>query len=337
MATRVTTIGITLGDINGIGPEVACLAARQRWPDHLRFVLIGARPLTQRLAASFGITDPPAWDPGVRHAPRMRVSLWDPVRHAGSLQREPGHCRVAAARAAHAWIVAGAKAALAGRLNALVTAPIQKEGFMKAGLDVPGHTELLAACCGVRQVEMMLLADHFRVVLATRHLPVAEVPTALTRRGLQQTIEMTASMLDWLGVRRRRIAVCGLNPHAGDGGAIGQEERTCIVPAMNRVRRADIQLGGPVPADTVFHQVVRHHAYDAVIAMYHDQGLAPFKLWAFDRGVNLTGGLPFVRTSPDHGTAYDLAGRGRADPSSMIAAIKLAAKLAHRPNPWART
>ncbi len=334
MASRTTIIGITLGDVNGIGPEVACAATARKWPESLRLVLIGDRAIVTQLMADHGFAQPACWAPEQSDVPPSPVSVWDPGQRP-PLPHNPGRCRVAAARAAYDWICAGTQAALDGKLHALVTAPIQKEGFMKAGIDVPGHTELLARCCGVQQVEMMLLAGTFRVVLATRHIPLANVPAALTPSGLQATIRMTAEMLEWLGARHKRIAVCGLNPHAGDGGAIGREEQTCIMPAIRQARRQLPHLTGPVPADTVFHQV-RQHQYDAVVAMYHDQGLAPFKMWAFDRGVNLTGGLPIVRTSPDHGTAYDLAGRNQANPASMVAAIRLAARLAHRPNPWAR-
>lgn len=334
MARRPTLIGITLGDVNGIGPEVACAAARHNWPQSVHLVLIGDRQIATRLCNEYGLPKVACWPPERNEIPPTRLSIWDPGK-GPALSRMPGRCRVAAARAAYHWILAGAQAALDGKLHALVTAPIQKEGFMKAGIDVPGHTELLAKCCGVDQVEMMLLAGNFRVVLATRHIPLSAVPQNLTIADLKSTIRMTNEMLGWLGAAQRRIAVCGLNPHAGDGGAIGTEEQTCIWPAIRQAQRTYRQLSGPVPADTVFHHV-RQRQYDAVIAMYHDQGLAPFKMWAFDKGVNLTGGLPIVRTSPDHGTAYDLAGRNQANPASMVAAIRLAARLAHRPNPWAR-
>ena len=223
--------------------------------------------------------------------------------------------------------------AMKGELDAIVTAPIHKEGFMRAGIDVPGHTELLAKCAQVKHVDMMLLNDRLRVVLCTRHIPIRDVAAQLQPSDIRQTVAYTAQALEWLGIRKRRIAVCGLNPHAGDGGAIGDEEIRVIRPALRRIRLRSAQITGPVPADTVFHQALQGD-YDAIVAMYHDQGLAPFKMIAFEDGVNLTLGLPFVRTSPDHGTAYGLAGTGKANPSSMMAAIQLATRLAKRPNPW---
>ncbi len=332
MSKRPAIIGITLGDINGIGPEVALKAAFAKRPPGTRLVLIGDHDTLAREVRSLGRAMPPVWSPAASTAPTRGVTLWNPAPESNLIPR-PGTCAADAARAAYRWVVAATEAALHGHLGALVTAPINKEGFKKAGVDAPGHTELLAALSGTTRFEMMLLADDFRVVLATRHIPIKDVAGSLTRSGVRNTIEMTADALRWLGVRRKRIAVCGLNPHAGDGGAIGQEERTIIRPAMRAVRRKDIVLSGPVPADSVFRQV-REGAYDAVVAMYHDQALAPFKMVAFEKGVNLTLGLPFVRTSPDHGTAYGLAGQGKVDPSSMIEAIALAAKLATRPNPW---
>ncbi len=334
MSKRPVRIGITLGDINGVGPEVAVQAARSTWPKQVRLVLVGDREHITSLFRKARRAAPPEWDP-TQGDPSAAITCWDPKPEPRPLKYQPGTCSAPAARRAHDWIVHAAQAALRGQLDGIVTAPINKEGFDKAGLDVPGHTELLARCADVKHVDMMLLAGHFRVVLATRHLPLRQVARRLTIPSLVRTIDTTLQGLEWLGSRQRRVAVCGLNPHAGDGGALGTEESTVIAPAMQRARVGDAQLVGPVPADTVFHQV-RQRAYDAVIAMYHDQGLAAFKMMAFERGVNLTLGLPFVRTSPDHGTAYDLAGTGTANPRSMIEAVKLAIRLAQRPNPWAQ-
>jgi 4-hydroxythreonine-4-phosphate dehydrogenase len=217
----------------------------------------------------------------------------------------------------------------------MVTAPINKEGFARAGIDFPGHTELLAACTGARRFAMMLFGGGLRVVLATRHIPLREVARRLNPSALREAVTLTHQALPWLGLPRARIAVCGLNPHAGDGGRLGDEEKRWIGPVLRGLRRRGFDIAGPLPADTVFHHA-RCGDYDAVVALYHDQGLAPLKTLAFDEGVNLTLGLPIVRTSPDHGTAYDLAGRGAANPSSMVAAVGAAVTLAGRPNPWAR-
>jgi len=321
-------IGITLGDTNGIGPEVALRAVYQRrWPAGTRFVLLGPPALVAAQARRFRLPAPPAGTP----AARARVVVWEPEPTA--LTWRPGTLDPAVSAAAGGWIRAAVAACLRGDLHALVTAPISKEGFHQAGLQVPGHTELLADLCGTRRFAMMLFGGPLRVVLATRHLPLAEVPRALTPAAVEDAIRITAEALPWLGSRRARVAVCGLNPHAGEGGDLGREEIEVIAPVLRRLRQAGLNVAGPLPGDTVFHQAARGD-YDAVVAMYHDQGLAPLKLLAFDRGVNVTLGLPIVRTSPDHGTAFDIAGRGRAQPSSMAEAIRWAIRLAGRRNPW---
>ncbi|TAN36995.1 MAG: 4-hydroxythreonine-4-phosphate dehydrogenase PdxA [Verrucomicrobia bacterium] len=313
---RPLRIGITLGDLNGIGPEVALRALRRlgAQPD-IRFVLIGS---------------PNAIAPHLR--PANHLLLWDPTPHL-TPRYQPGRVTAEAARAAAAWIYFAVRACRTGLLDALVTAPISKEGFAGAGIQFPGHTEMLAALTGTKQFAMLLFGGPLRVTLVTRHVPLAKVPAALTKEKIAEAIRLTDAGLRWMGLRRRRIAVCGLNPHAGDGGLLGREEIELIAPAIGAARRPGLTLAGPVPADTVFHQAI-HNKFDAVIAMYHDQGLGPLKMLAFDSGVNLTLGLPIVRTSPDHGTAYDIAGQNRANPASMIAAIRWAIRLARRPNPW---
>ena len=315
-------IGITLGDINGIGPEVALRAAvRRGWPADARFVLIGARSALDTQAKALR---PPA---GGR-----KVSQGGPTPDRQPALR-PGRVRADASLAAEGWIRAAVGACLDGRLDAMVTAPICKEGFQKAGLRAPGHTELLAELTGARRFAMMLFGGPLRVVLATRHLPLSRVAANLTSDSILEAVRLTGEALPWLGCPRGRIGVCGLNPHAGDGGALGREEQEIIAPALWRARRAGFDVEGPVPADVIFFRAVRGE-FDAVVAMYHDQGLGPLKMLAFESGVNVTLGLPIVRTSPDHGTAFDLAGRGRANPSSMVEAVRQAIALARRPNPW---
>ncbi len=324
-------IGITLGDPNGIGPEVALKAVRnRRWPAGVQFVFIGHAGALAEQAARFRLPAPraaPLEDP-----PRDRAVCWTATPRAPRWR--PGRLDPAASSAAGEWILAGVDACLRGQLDALVTAPISKEGFHRAGMDVPGHTELLAELCGARRVGMMLFGGPLRVVLATRHIPLRAVPDALTPETVAEALELTDTALPWLGIRRGRIAVCGLNPHAGEGGDLGTEDALIIRPVVRAFRRRGRRVSGPLPADTVFHQAARGD-YDAVVAMYHDQGLAPLKLLAFDRGVNLTLGLPIVRTSPDHGTAFDLAGKNRAHPGSMAEALRWAIALARRKNPWA--
>ncbi len=328
---KTLAIGLTAGDPNGIGPEVALRAALQPQPACRRIVLIGHRAVWERAARQIGRALPP--EVPTLEPPLPRRCTWDPDMAPPPLYR-PGHVRADAARAAYAYILSAAAAAQNRRLDAIVTAPISKEAFHLAGIREPGHTELLARLTGTRRYAMMLFGNRIRVVLATRHLPLRKVPDALTVDSIVEAVEMLALALPWMGFRRARIGICGLNPHAGDGGALGTEEQTVIAPAIARCRRRGWNVAGPIPADAIFHQ---HLAgmYDAVVAMYHDQGLGPMKMLSFESGVNLTLGLPIIRTSPDHGTAFDIAGKGVADPSSTRAALDWAARLAARKNPWA--
>ncbi|HBA85668.1 MAG TPA: 4-hydroxythreonine-4-phosphate dehydrogenase PdxA [Verrucomicrobia bacterium] len=331
--SRKIRLGITLGDVNGIGPEIALKAAfEHRWPAAWQLVLIGSASIVAEQALRLDFPAPPAWQPSQTRGRQPRVVCWDP---APALQPrlQPGRLAVDSARAADAWIRACAAACLKGDLDGMVTAPISKEAFHKAGIDVPGHTELLAELTHTRDFAMMLFGGPLRVVLATRHLPLARVASALNRTEILKVIRLTGQALPWLGCRKARIGVCGLNPHAGDGGALGHEEKDLIAPAIRTARQKGFQAEGPIPADAIFYQAV-HGRYDAVIAMYHDQGLAPLKMIAFEQGVNVTLGLPIVRTSPDHGTAFDIAGKNKANPSSMIEAMQWAGRLAQRQNPW---
>jgi 4-hydroxythreonine-4-phosphate dehydrogenase len=217
---------------------------------------------------------------------------------------------------------------------ALVTAPVNKESIVRSGISFVGQTEFLSQLAGAERTAMMLLGQDdrqrwLRVVLATTHVPLKLVSERLTRAKIELAIELAAQACHDLELPRARIGVCGLNPHAGEGGAIGTEEQTTIGPAVLAMRQRNMDVTGPVSADALFYHAYRG-SYDAVVAMYHDQGLAPLKMVAFESGVNWTLGLPFIRTSPDHGTAYDIAGQGRANPSSMVAAIRLAKQLAAR-------
>ncbi len=216
----------------------------------------------------------------------------------------------------------------AGKADALVTGPVNKASIKKAGFkNFQGHTEYLADKFKVKNFAMMFVGKSLKVTLATRHIPLKNVPRILNSSGIYNAISLThKSLKEFFGISSPRIAVCGLNPHAGEAGAFGDEEKRIISPAIKKAAASMKNIIGPVSADAAFHDAI-NKKYDAVIAMYHDQGLAPFKALYFTSGVNLTLGLPFVRTSPDHGTAFDIAGKGVADPSSMIAAIKLAVIL----------
>ena len=282
-------IAITVGDPSGIGPEVAGQAAAD--------------------ASILEICDP------VLYAPPDLSSF------------APGVLSAAAGRAAYESVVRAVADAQAGRVDGVATAPVNKEAFRLAGLRWAGHTDLLAALTGAGPVAMMFYSERLSVVLATIHIPLAEVPRALTRQGVGETIALTARELPRFGVPAPRIAVAGLNPHAGEHGLFGREEEEVLAPAVAASRAAGIDVSGPIPGDTVFVRAVRGE-FDVVVACYHDQGLIPVKLLAFGEAVNVTLGLPIIRTSVDHGTGFDIAGRGVADPGSMIAAVRLAARLA---------
>jgi 4-hydroxythreonine-4-phosphate dehydrogenase len=282
-------IAITSGDPAGIGPEIAARAAVDPR------VLTACEPLVY------------APDAGPRFAP-------------GVLSAEAG-------KAAYDLIVRAVNDARDGKVDAVATAPVNKEAFHLAGLPWSGHTDLLAHLTGARHVAMMFHSDALRVVLATVHIALAEVPRMLTQSLMEQTIALTARELPRFDKIRPRIAVAGLNPHAGEHGLFGREDAEVIAPAIAACRAHGVDVSGPFPADTVF---VRAHRgeFDVVVACYHDQGLIPVKLLAFGQAVNVTLGLPIVRTSVDHGTAFDIAGKGVADPESMVSAVLLAARLA---------
>jgi len=284
-------IALTVGDPAGIGPEIAGKAARDpRVLDVCEPVLYG----------------PP---PDVRF--------------------EPGLLSAGAGLAAYETICAAVRDAQAGVVAGIATAPVNKLAFAQAGLPWKGHTDLLAHLTGRSRVAMMFWSEPLKVVLATVHVPLADVPRTLTRDLLDSIIDLTAQALPRFGIPQPRLALAGLNPHAGEDGLLGGEERAVLAPAVASARRRGVTIDGPLPGDTVFVRASRGE-FDAVIACYHDQGLIPVKLLAFGRAVNVTLGLPIVRTSVDHGTAFDIAGRGVADPSSMIEAVVLAATLVER-------
>jgi 4-hydroxythreonine-4-phosphate dehydrogenase len=261
-----------------------------------------------------------------------RIFLHDPLREplpAGLEASSP-----AAARAALAWLTDGAQRCLSHEMDALVTAPLNKKAVIRSGQPFIGQTEFLSELAGTSQTAMMLLGEGdrgrwLRVALATTHVPIKLLAGQVRGDKIELAIELAAGACLDLGLSSSRIAVCGLNPHAGEGGELGDEEITIIKPAVDAARKRGIDVVGPLAADALFYYAYRGD-YDAVVAMYHDQGLVPLKMMAFANGVNWTLGLPFVRTSPDHGTAYDIAGQGKADPSSMLAAIRLAKQLVRR-------
>jgi 4-hydroxythreonine-4-phosphate dehydrogenase len=321
-----------MGDPAGIGPEVAlgCLAdVRQRGAGSL--LLVGSREVFAVTARLLGLSfdAPEVSSPEELSSRGLTVGVLDaaPLAFTGVFGALRADCAEAAARS----VEAAARLALAGRVAGIVTAPLTKEGLALVGRDHPGHTELLAALCGCPGRElMMLVGGGLRVALVTTHLALADVPAAVSAELVERQVRaLDAGLRQDFGLAQPRIAVLALNPHAGEGGRFGSEEMRAISPALERVRAAGLSAAGPLPADTAFHRALAG-AYDAVLAMYHDQGLAVLKTLAFDSGVNVTLGLPIVRTSPDHGTAYDIAGRGTASPNSMIEAVALARGIADR-------
>jgi len=283
-------VAITVGDPAGIGPEIAVKAAA---------------------------------DPRVREA--CEPVLYGPVDGAfvsGQLSADAG-------RAAYDAICAAVRDAQEGRVDAVATAPVNKLAFARAGLPWKGHTDLLGHLTGSRRVAMMFWSEPLKVVLGTVHVPLAQVSTVLTRAVLDDVIDLTATELPRFGIARPRLAMAGLNPHAGEAGLLGDEEEHVLGPAVRAAVARGVSIEGPFPADTLFVRAARGE-YDCVVACYHDQGLIPVKLLAFGRAVNVTLGLPIVRTSVDHGTAFDIAGKGLADPSSLVEAVLLAARLARK-------
>ncbi len=332
-------LAVTLGDPGGIGPEIALKAAYgHRWPRYLRLVLIGSRRVLSHEAHHLKLPLPPAWTPSETGPLTAPVVNWepelDPHQRRNHPVWRPGITGKTQGQAAAHWIRTATTGCLSGLFNGMITGPICKQSLHLAGLPFPGHTEYLAALTATRRYAMMLMGGPLRVVLVTRHIPLSRVADCLSKQAIIEAAELTAPALAWLNVKNRTIGVCALNPHAGDQGLLGREEKTTLIPALRSLRRRGIKVQGPIPADVIFYQA-RRRQYGAVLAMYHDQGLAPLKMIAFEQGINLTLGLPILRASPDHGTAFDIAGQGMANPGSMIAAIRLTARLARRKNPWA--
>jgi 4-hydroxythreonine-4-phosphate dehydrogenase len=323
-------IAITVGDFNGIGPEVALKSASS--PAIRRLctpLLIG--PLDAYRSYARGLQMNLRFEVWNRRRPAPSGSIAvDPALASRSVRVKPGTLSAVAGRIAVQAIERAVDLIRTGEADAMVTAPVSKRALHRAGMDAPGQTELLQRLSGSRRVAMMLVAPRLRVGLVTIHVPVAEISRLLTRELLRERITVIhgALLRDW-GIPSPRIAVLGINPHAGEGGDIGREERVIIQPALRQLQHRGMHVEGPFPADAFFARF-RQETYDAVVAMYHDQGLIPFKMIARGRGVNYSAGLPIVRTSPDHGTGFDIAGSGKADPRSMKEAIRLAVAIASR-------
>ncbi|MBU4565466.1 MAG: 4-hydroxythreonine-4-phosphate dehydrogenase PdxA [Desulfarculus sp.] len=306
-------IAVTLGDPAGVGPEiVARLCVHPPTLDMAELVVVGRRELLNAGAKSCGLP-----------APHVEV-----VEVGEAAEITPGRPSPESGKLAGAFVEKALELVQAGQAAAMATAPISKEALKAAGYPDTGHTTLLARRTGTERPVMMLAGERLKVVLVTIHKALREVPDLLTVEGIVHTAQVTHDSLKrYWGIAAPRLAVCGLNPHAGEGGLFGDEEGRIIAPAVKELKAQGIAAQGPLPPDTVFWRATRGH-FDSVVCMYHDQGLIPLKLLHFEDGVNVSLGLPIIRTSVDHGTAYDLAGTGQANPASMIAAVKMAAEMA---------
>lgn len=314
-------IALTCGEPAGVGPELA-VKAWQELGTELPFFLIGdARHLPKDVSA-IEIADPAEAANAARHGIPLLAHPFAAAATAGIATPEN-------AQGVIDVIKRGVELVQSGAASAICTGPIHKKALQDgAGFAFPGHTEFLAHMASAKQVVMMLASDQLRVVPVTIHIALADVPTALTADLLIENIRITHAALQRdFGIAAPRIAVAGLNPHAGEGGAMGRDEIEMITPALEQLRDQGLNIAGPMSADTMFHGPARAR-YDVAICMYHDQALIPIKTLDFDRGVNVTLGLPFIRTSPDHGTAFDIAGRGIAKPTSLIEALKMADRMA---------
>jgi 4-hydroxythreonine-4-phosphate dehydrogenase len=331
----VRPIALTLGEPAGIGPDLAIAVWRRHAAlDLPSFYVLGDPAYLARRATLTGqpleirVVEP-------EDAASIFASALPVVETGTAATAQPGWPDGASAPAAIASIRLGVDHVLGGKAAAIVTNPVAKNVLYRSGFSEPGHTEYLAklaaAATGqLRRPVMMLWSPELAVVPVTIHLPLADVPAALDTGLIVETGRIVAQDLAArFGIVEPRLVIAGLNPHAGEEGAMGTEDQAVVQPAVDQLRRLGIAARGPLPADTMFHPAARA-TYDAALCMYHDQALIPIKTLAFDHAVNVTLGLPFVRTSPDHGTAFDIAGTGRADPSSLIAALRLAARLAAR-------
>ncbi|VAX32490.1 4-hydroxythreonine-4-phosphate dehydrogenase [hydrothermal vent metagenome] len=324
--THTARIAITMGDPAGIGPEIIVNA----FHDELSFcqpIVVGSARFLDAIARQMKIpvTVHTITSPDQARFQAGVLDVLDLDNVSPELAR--GQATAEGGKASVQYIEAAVKLALDQQVSAITTAPINKESIHKAGFFYPGHTELLAKLCGAKTVALMLAGENLRVVLATTHLPLNKVSEQITVDRVLTTIQLTHQWLQCHVTAAPKIAVTGLNPHCGDGGIFGGEEQSAIIPALEAAQKKGIQVEGPFSADALFIRG-QFDAYDAVIAMYHDQGMIPIKMDSKGTAVNITLGLPILRTSVDHGTAYDIAGTGTASPESLIIALKKAAELA---------
>ena len=331
-------VALTAGDPAGIGPDITLEAWLRRSADQLApFALLGDLDHLRSRAALLGLEVPLAPIADISRASALFAEALPVLPVPLPARVEAGRPASTAAPAIKASIEDAVRLAMSGEALAVVTNPIAKHVLIEAGFPHPGHTEYLGALAREQGEHaspvMMLCGPDLRVVPVTIHIPLARVPLELSAERIVETVRVSAEGLKRrFGIDRPRLAMTGLNPHAGEGGLMGEEEQTIITPAIAALRQQGYEVSGPHPADALFHARARQH-YDAAIAMYHDQALIPLKTLAFDEGVNVTLGLPFIRTSPDHGTAFDIAGTGKARADSLIAALRLAVRMAESERP----
>lgn len=317
-------LAITIGDPGGIGPEVVLKALPEVSRECLPIV-IGDFPVIEEAVSAFGVPLKIRKIEKVDEVFSSTDFLW--CLDTGSLRAfTRGKADKENGTACVDYIKKAVELAMEKKVDGLATAPISKEALNLAGFPWPGHTEMLAELTGTKEYAMMLTGGPLKVILVTIHTALKNVPGLVTKERVLKTIRLAKKACDMLGIQRPVIAVSGLNPHAGESGILGTEEREEIAPAIEGAKREGIIAEGPFPPDVIFRKAYKGEV-DMVVCMYHDQGLIPLKMIAFDTGVNVTVGLPIIRTSPDHGTAYDIAWKGIADPSSMIEAIRLAIRL----------
>ena len=330
MTRDAPPLAMTMGDPAGVGPELALAAWRDRSPGDPPFFILAAPAFLAAVAARIG-SETPVIETETAHAASVFEAGLPVVPLESPFKAQSGRPDASAAAATIESIRRAVEAVRRGEARAVVTNPIAKAVLYQAGFRFPGHTEYLGELANAWGAPafpvMMIWSETLAVVPVTIHIALAEAPKALTAELIVKTARVVdRDLRARFGLARPRLALAGLNPHAGEGGAMGREEITIIAPAIEALRAEGIDAIGPLSADTMFHAKARAR-YDVALTMYHDQGLIPVKTLAFDQGVNVTLGLPFVRTSPDHGTAFDIAGRGLANPSSLIAALKLADRL----------
>lgn len=315
-----------MGDPGGIGPEVIVKALyHKEIRNCCSPVVIGDARIIKNALELTGLPH------GLRtisalsesRPSRTAVEVFD-IRSRSPFRKKGPSSNAGAA--AVGYIRKAVELVLKNEVNAVVTAPISKESLKMAGYTWPGHTELLAELTHTKDFAMMFVSDALKIILCTIHVPLKDVPRKIKEKLVTKTIRFAKRGMGMLGTKNPVIAVAGLNPHAGESGIIGKEERRFILPAIKKAQREGIRVSGPYPPDVVFHRAYQGE-FDMIVCMYHDQGLIPFKMISFDTGVNVTVGLPIIRTSPDHGTGFDIAWKNRANPASMIEAIKLAVKL----------